>query len=110
MIKQKILQLLLITEDTPNKKNKKGIDPELNKTVSCGRKWKKMFHALHKVEMCLCYAKQKINLACIKFRKSNSSILQSFKINTSILKVCFNYTLELEDKYKSLETLLQVYF
>ena len=29
-----------------------------------GKKWKKMFHALHKVDMCACYAKQKINLAC----------------------------------------------
>ena len=33
-----------------------------------------------------------------KFRKSTSSILQSFKINTSILKVCFKYTSEFEDK------------
>ena len=27
---------------------------------------KKMFHALHKVDMHTCYAKQKINLACPK--------------------------------------------
>ena len=33
------------------KKNKKGIDPELNKIVSCGKKWGKMFHELHKVDM-----------------------------------------------------------
>ena len=32
-------------------KNKKGIDPEVNKIVSCGKNWKKMFHALHKVDM-----------------------------------------------------------
>ena len=33
-----------------------------------------------------------------KFRKSIPSILQSFKINTSIMKVCFKYTSESEDK------------
>ena len=27
------------------------------------KKWKKMFHALHKVDMRACYAKEKINLA-----------------------------------------------
>ena len=32
-------------------KNKKGIDPEVNKIVSCEKNWKKMFHALHKVDM-----------------------------------------------------------
>ena len=32
-----------------------------------------------------------------KFRKSASSILQSFRVNTSILKAYFNYTLEFED-------------
>ena len=42
---------------------KKGIDPLVNKIVSRGKKWKKMFHVLHKVDMCACYAKQKINLA-----------------------------------------------
>ena len=41
-----------------------GIDPGVNKKVSCGKKWEKMFHALHKVDMRACYAKQKINLAC----------------------------------------------
>ena len=59
MKKQKTLQLLLITENTRNKqtikekdleKNEKGIDPEVNKIVPCGKKWKKMFHALHKVD------------------------------------------------------------
>ena len=39
-------------------------DPEVNKIVSCIKKWKKKFHALHKVDMHACYAKQKINLAC----------------------------------------------
>ena len=34
----------------------------------------------------------------IKKKNSTSSILQSFKINTSILKVCFKYTSEFEDK------------
>ena len=28
------------------------------------KKWKKIIHALHKVDMHACYAKQKINLAC----------------------------------------------
>ena len=73
MKKQKASQLLLITENTHNKqtikekargKNKEGIDPEVNKIVSYGQKWEKMFHALHKVDMRTCYAKQKINLAC----------------------------------------------
>ena len=32
-----------------------------------------------------------------KFRKSTSSILQSFRVNTSILKAYFKYTLEFED-------------
>ena len=41
-----------------------GIDPEVNGIVSCGNKRKKMFHALHKVDMRVCYAKQKINLPC----------------------------------------------
>ena len=68
-----ILKLLLITENARNKqtikgkdsgKNKKGIDPEVNEIVSCGKKWEKMFHALHKVDMRACYAKQRINLAC----------------------------------------------
>ena len=72
MKKQKTLQLLLITDNTRNKqtikekdqgKNKKGIDPEVNKIVSCGKKCKKMFHALHKVDMRACYAKQKVILA-----------------------------------------------
>ena len=54
MKKQKTLQLLLITQNTCNKqtikekdegKNKKGVDPEVNKIVSCVKKWKKMFHA-----------------------------------------------------------------
>ena len=45
-----------------------------------------------------------------KFRKVTSSILQNFKINTSILEVCFKYTSELKDRYISLESLLQVYF
>ena len=69
MKKQKTLQLLVITKNTRNKQQKKdygkkekGIDPEVNKIASCGKKWKKMFHALHNVEMCTCYAKQKINL------------------------------------------------
>ena len=39
-------------------------DPEVNKIVSYGKKWKKKFHALHKVHMHVCYAKQKINLMC----------------------------------------------
>ena len=48
--KQKTLQLLLITENIRNKqtikekdlgKNKKGIDPEVNKIVSCGKKVEK---------------------------------------------------------------------
>ena len=44
-------------------KNKKGIDPEVNKIVSYAEKSeeKKMFHALHKVDMRACYAKQKVN-------------------------------------------------
>ena len=28
--------------------NKEGIDPEVNKIVSMQKKWKKMFHTLHK--------------------------------------------------------------
>ena len=44
------------------------------------------------------------------FKKSASSILQSFKVNTSILKACFKYNSEFEDKYFSLESLLEVYF
>ena len=28
--------------------------------------WKKVFHVLHKVDMRVCYAKQKISLACPK--------------------------------------------
>ena len=39
-------------------------DPEVNKIISCGKKQKKMFHALHKADMHTCYSKQKINLAC----------------------------------------------
>ena len=31
-------------------------------------------------------------------------------MNTSILKVCFNYTSEFKDRYISLESLLQAYF
>ena len=31
--------------------------PEVNKIVSCRKKWKQMFHALHKVNMHGCYAK-----------------------------------------------------
>ena len=38
----------------------------MNKIVLCGKKWKKMFHVLHRVDMRACYAKQKINLACPK--------------------------------------------
>ena len=45
-----------------------------------------------------------------KFRKSTSGILQSFKINTSILKVCFKYTSNFEKKYINLANLLPVYF
>ena len=45
-------------------KIKKGIDSEVNKIVSCRKKWKKMFLVLHTVDMHVCYAKQKINLAC----------------------------------------------
>ena len=41
-------------------------DPEVNKIVSCGKLVKKLFHALHKVDMRACYVKQKINLACPK--------------------------------------------
>ena len=46
MKKQKTLQLLIITKNTLNKqtikekdygKNKKGINPEVNKIVSCGK-------------------------------------------------------------------------
>ena len=40
-------------------------DREVNKIVSCGKKWKKMFYVLHKVDMRACYAKQKINLVCL---------------------------------------------
>ena len=40
--------------------------------------------------------------------KSTSSILQSFKMNTSVLKVCVKYALELKDRYISLKSLLQV--
>ena len=40
---------------------------------------------------------------------STSSILQSFKINASILKLGLKYTSEFEDKCISLESLLQVY-
>ena len=40
--------------------------------------------------------------------KSTSSILQSFKMNTSVLKVCAKYALELKDRYISLKSLLQV--
>ena len=70
--KQKTLQLLFVIENTHNKqtikekdsgKNKKGIDSEVNKVVSCRKKWEKMFHVQHKADMCMCYAKQKINLA-----------------------------------------------
>ena len=66
MKKQETLQQLLITKNAPKKqtikekdsgKNKKEIDPEVHKIVSCGKKWKKMFHALHKVQMRACYAK-----------------------------------------------------
>ena len=66
---------MLITENARNKqtinekekrKYKKGIDPEVNKIVSCGKKWEKIFHALQKIDMRTCYAKQKINLACPK--------------------------------------------
>ena len=39
---------------------------EVNKIVSCRKKWEKMFHGLQKVDMRVCYAKQKINLACPK--------------------------------------------
>ena len=45
-------------------KNKEGIDPEVNKTVSCRKKWEKMLQALHKVDMRTYYTKQEINLAC----------------------------------------------
>ena len=40
-----------------------GVDPEVNKIVSCGKKWKKFFHVLHKIDIGPCYTKQKINLA-----------------------------------------------
>ena len=49
--KQKTLQLLLITENIRNKqtikekdlgKNKKGIDPEVNKIVSCFMRYTKL--------------------------------------------------------------------
>ena len=30
-------------------------DPEVNKIVSCGKKWKKMFYALYKVDISVCY-------------------------------------------------------
>ena len=72
MKKQKTSQLLLITENTHNKqtikekdwgKNKKGTDPSVNKIVSCRKKWEKMFHSLHKVDMHAYHAKQKMNLA-----------------------------------------------
>ena len=52
MKKQKTLRLLVITKNTCNKqtikekhyrKNKKGIDHEVNKIVSCRKKWKKIF-------------------------------------------------------------------
>ena len=33
-----------------------------------------MFHALHKVDMRLCYAKQKINLACSKVKQKSLTI------------------------------------
>ena len=45
-------------------KYKKVIGPEVNEIVSCGRKWKEIFHALHKVDLRVCYTKQKNNLAC----------------------------------------------
>ena len=72
MKRQKTFQLLLFTENTHNKqtikekdkrKNKYGIDPYVNKIVSCEKKWEKMFHALHKFVMRTFYAKQKISLA-----------------------------------------------
>ena len=45
----------------------------------------------------------------ILFRSSTSSMFLGFKINTSVLKVCFKYTSGFEDKYVSLESLLQTY-
>ena len=44
------------------------------------------------------------------FRKSTSNIIQSSKINTSILKAYFKYTSKIEKKYINLENLLPVYF
>ena len=40
------------------------MDPEVNKIVSCRKKYKKIFHALQNVDMHTCYAKQNINLPC----------------------------------------------
>ena len=44
-----------------------------------------------------------------KFRKSTSSILQSLKINTSILKACFKCTSEFDNIYITFESLLHAY-
>ena len=51
-----------------------------------------------------------LNVHIHKLRNYTSSMYQSFKISTSILKVCFQYISEFEDKYMSLESSLQVYF
>ena len=65
-----LLPRILVTKKNNKRrrlrKNKKGIDREMNKIVLCGKKWKKMFHVLHRVDMRACYAKHKINLACPK--------------------------------------------
>ena len=37
-----------------------------------------MFHALHKADMCMCYTKQKINLACPKIMYFSDKIEESF--------------------------------
>ena len=66
---------------------------------------KKKFFLGDGLQIYFCFCKQ-----IHKLRKSTLSILQSFKMNTSILKVSFKYTSEFKHRYKSLESLLQAYF
>ena len=46
----------------------------------------------------------------LEFQDKYVSLERLFKIKTSILKVCFKYTSEFEKKYNNLEYLLPVYF
>ena len=70
------------TENTRNKqanekdsgKNKKGIDPEVNKSFMRKKAETKMFHVLHEVDMHACLAKQKISLDCPNYVEKNINI------------------------------------